>query len=47
MDVTQAWMFGVVAMMLVFASFAAIGYVVRHARKDQNDRKSFRESIDG
>ena len=29
MDVTQAWMFGVVAAMSVFGGFALVGYVWR------------------
>jgi len=33
MDVTQAWMIGVVAAMLIFAGFALVGYFVRMVRE--------------
>lgn len=34
MDVTLAWMLGVVAMMLVFGGFALVGYLKVRARGD-------------
>lgn len=33
MDVTQTWMFGVVAVMAVFACIALVGYFKQRARK--------------
>jgi len=40
MNVTQAWMFGVVSMMVVFAGFAIIGYFIRNKReKDETSQR--------
>lgn len=38
MDVTQAWMAGVVGAMLIFGGFALVGYFLKRARdaRDQN-----------
>lgn len=33
MDVTQVWMFGVVAMMGMFAAFALVGYFIHKSRR--------------
>jgi hypothetical protein len=37
MDVTLAWMGGVVAAMLIFAGFALVGYLKKRARDAQQD----------
>lgn len=36
MDVTQAWMTGVIVAMIVFGAFALVGYFVRRARHEKN-----------